>query len=181
MLIVGAAADASPSVTPPPADTETTARPTAQVIVLPTAIPTLSPTLVPTQEPSPTPTAYTTLYVGDRGEEVKKLQRRLSELGYLTDRIDGIYGQNTKRAVERFQFYNDLTVDGIAGKATQRELYENPRVVTAPPDITPGPPPTPTATPVRTVTVPVYYVDQNGVLLSQSSVSCSAGTTTIYA
>ena len=43
---------------------------------------------------------YTTLYAGDRGEDVKKLQRRLTELGYLNDTIDGIYGQNTKKAVE---------------------------------------------------------------------------------
>ena len=175
MLAVGAAADAAPAITPPPAAAPTA---TPQGIIWHTAVPSQAPTAAPTATPTATPAAYTTLYVGDRGEDVKKLQRRLTELGYLRDRIDGVYGQNTKRAVERFQFYNDLSVDGIAGRATQRALYENPRVVTAPPDITPGP--TPTATPVRSVNVPVYYVDQNGRLLNQTVITCY-GTTTIYA
>lgn len=187
MLLVGSATDASPAVTPPPGSQPVstaaayytlapsyTIAPTAR----PTQVPTRVPTAVPTLAPTATPVAYTTLYVGDRGEEVKKLQRRLAELGYLSDKIDGIYGQNTKRAVERFQYYNNLTVDGIAGKATQRVLYESRNVVTAPPDITPGP--TPTATPLAGIYVPVYYVDQNGQLLKRVDMTCY-GTTTIYA
>ena len=136
------------------------------------------PTAVPTLAPTATPTAYTTLYVGDRGEEVRKLQRRLAELNYLTGTIDGIYGQNTKRAVERFQYYNGLTVDGIAGKATQRLLYESTSVVVAPPDITPSP--TPTTTPMTSISVPVYYVDENGQMLKRVYINCY-GTTVIYA
>ena len=183
MLLVGSAAEASPAITPPPAaQPAATVAPTYNVVVLPTArptaIPTLVPTVVPTPRPTATPVVYTTLYVGDRGEEVTKLQRRLKELGYLTDKIDGVYGQNTKRAVERFQYYNDLKVDGIAGKATQRALYENPNVIYAPPDITPVP--TPKPTPVVGVTVPVYYVDENGHLLNQTYSICY-GTATIFA
>jgi peptidoglycan hydrolase-like protein with peptidoglycan-binding domain len=191
MLLVGSATQAAPAVTPPasqPAATDfsfvtmvpiavPTAVPTLAPTMVPTMVPTRVPTAVPTLAPTATPTAYTTLYVGDRGEAVRKLQLRLAELKYLTDKIDGIYGQNTKRAVERFQYYNNLTVDGIAGKATQRMLFESRNVVTAPPDITPGP--TPTQTPAS-VNVPVYYVDQNGQLLNRVYVACF-GTTTIFA
>ncbi|MBQ7655100.1 MAG: peptidoglycan-binding protein [Clostridia bacterium] len=184
MLVVGSATETSPAVTPPPAQPAATAYsyatavPTAVPTAIPTRVPTPVPTAVPTAIPTATPTAYTTLYVGDRGEDVRKLQRRLAELGYLTDKIDGIYGQNTKKAVERFQYYNNLTVDGIAGKATQRILFESRTVVTAPPDITAGPSPSPT--PLTGVTVPVYYVDQNGLLLKRVDMTCY-GTTAIYA
>ncbi len=180
MLVVGAATEAAPAVTPPPAQPAPTAYSyvTAVPTRVPTAVPTRVPTPVPTRVPTATPTVYTTLYVGDRGEDVRKLQRRLAELGYLTDKIDGIYGQNTKRAVERFQYYNNLTVDGIAGKATQQVLFESRAVVTAPPDITAGPSPSPT--PMTGVTVPVYYVDQNGQLLKLVNMTCY-GTTTIFA
>ncbi len=182
MLVVGSATETVPAVTPPPAQPAATAYSfiTAVPTAVPTRIPTAVPTRVPTQAPTPAPTpaAYTTLYVGDRGEDVRKLQRRLAELGYLTDKIDGIYGQNTKRAVERFQYYNNLTVDGIAGKATQRVLFESRSVVIAPPEITAGP--TPSPTPMTSVIVPVYYVDQNGLLLKRVDMTCY-GTTTIYA
>ena len=179
MLVVGSATETAPAVTPPPAQPAATAY--SFVTAAPTAVPTRVPTPVPTAVPTPVPTAtpaYTTLYVGDRGEDVRKLQRRLAELGYLNDKIDGIYGQNTKKAVERFQYYNNLTVDGIAGKATQRILFESRTVVTAPPDITAGPSPSPT--PLIGITVPVYYVDQNGLLLKRVDMTCY-GTTTIYA
>ena len=184
MLVVGSATETAPAVTPPPAQPSATAYsyvtavPTAVPTRVPTAVPTRVPTPAPTAVPTAVPTAYTTLYVGDRGEDVRKLQRRLAELGYLNDKIDGIYGQNTKKAVERFQYYNNLTVDGIAGKATQRLLFESPYVVTAPPDITAGP--TPSPTPMTGVTVPVYYVDQNGMLLRRVDMVCY-GTSTIYA
>lgn len=168
MMVVSASTDAAPAVTPPPDAFQPTATPYV----------TMAPTAVPTPVPTATPVPYTTLYVNDRGEAVKKLQRRLAELGYLTGKIDGIYGQQTKKAVERFQYYNGLTVDGIAGKVTQTLLFESRSVVTAPPEITVGPSPTP-AVPAS-VNVPVYYVDQNGRLLTQLTMTCY-GTTTIYA
>jgi len=57
-------------------------------------------------------------------------------------------------------------------------LFESRSVVTAPPEITVGPSPTP-AIPAS-VNVPVYYVDQNGRLLTQLTMTCYS-TTTIYA
>lgn len=188
MLVVSGATEASPALTPVPPQSlpsETpavveTAQPTAEVTVTPSIAPTIAPTATVTPfftlAPTATPIAYTTLQIGDRGEDVKKLQRRLTELGYLNDKIDGIFGQNTKKAVERFQYYNDLTQDGKAGKNTLTKLYESKNVVTAPPDITPNP----TVTLQPAVAVQVYYVDQDGLLLHQMAVNCY-GTTTIYA
>lgn len=60
--------------------------------------------------------------MGSRGEEVKKIQTALRDLGYFNSQIDGIYGTLTKKAVERFQKDYGLTVDGIAGKNTLKAL-----------------------------------------------------------
>ena len=41
---------------------------------------------------------------------------------------DGIYGNNTKNAVETFQEDNEINIDGIVGKNTLlkiKELYNN--------------------------------------------------------
>jgi len=46
---------------------------------------------------------HTTMRVGSRGQEVAKLQTVLTQLGYLDDVIDGIYGPKTKVAVLAFQ------------------------------------------------------------------------------
>ena len=61
--------------------------------------------------------SYTTLRVGSRGDEVKKLQKALGI------EADGIYGQNTAAAVKQYQKKNGLTVDGIAGNNTLGSLY----------------------------------------------------------
>jgi peptidoglycan hydrolase-like protein with peptidoglycan-binding domain len=87
MVLVGSATQASPAVTPIPPD----------AVITPTPYVTATP--APTASPSPTPAPtvnnkYTTLYVGDKGGNVRKLQTRLKELGYLTDKVDGAYGQS---------------------------------------------------------------------------------------
>ena len=66
-----------------------------------------------------------TLRKGDKGDEVKKLQQRLKELGYYNTSIDGSYGDKTVTAVKAFQERNKLTVDGTAGPATQKVLYSS--------------------------------------------------------
>lgn len=60
---------------------------------------------------------------GDTGKSVKNIQYRLIELGYLSDQADGIYGNNTKEALEKFQSNNGLTPDGIASPAVQVALF----------------------------------------------------------
>ncbi|MBR5109741.1 MAG: peptidoglycan-binding protein [Clostridia bacterium] len=67
-----------------------------------------------------------TLRIGSHGNDVKKLQNALRDMGYYYGNIDGIYGTLTWAAVRQFQWdyknYNSTTpitsVDGIAGPAT---------------------------------------------------------------
>ena len=56
------------------------------------------------------------LGVGNANEDVRKLQEKL-----VID-ADGIYGKNTKAAVEKFQRENNLAVDGIVGEKTATAL-----------------------------------------------------------
>lgn len=59
-----------------------------------------------------------TLYWGSRGDDVKKVQTRLSNWGYYDGAVDGIYGPKTFNAVKSFQTKNGLTVDGTVGRQT---------------------------------------------------------------
>ena len=61
------------------------------------------------------------LQVGATGKITKILQQRLTSLGYSTNGIDGMFGQNTKKAVMQFQAKNGLVVDGIVGQNTWRK------------------------------------------------------------
>ena len=66
-----------------------------------------------------------TLSIGSRGEAVRKLQQALIDLGYLSGKADGIFGNQTYKAVCSFQRAKKLTVDGLAGKKTQEMLYSS--------------------------------------------------------
>ena len=66
-----------------------------------------------------------TLRLGSRGDDVKALQQRLMELGYLSGKADGIFGASTEKALIDFQKRSSLTADGKAGKVTQNLLYSN--------------------------------------------------------
>ncbi|WP_349948942.1 peptidoglycan-binding protein [Lacrimispora sp. BS-2] len=69
--------------------------------------------------------APTVLKKGDSGEEVRKLQLRLLELGYNCGigTADGVFGNGTYSSVRDFQRINGLSVDGIAGPNTLAMLY----------------------------------------------------------
>ena len=137
---------------------------------------TLPPTEAPTASPAPTPIQYTALYIGDRGEDVRRMQQALTDQNYLNSKVDGIFGQKTKKAVEDFQKANGLTVDGVAGQTMLKLLYEGPEALNPDPTEAPA-----TEAPVfRGVRVPVYYVDENEKLLAQGETTCFT-TTTIYA
>lgn len=82
---------------------------------------------------------YPELTVGDSGNATQRLQERLIQLGYLDDRADGHYGNNTKAAVEQLERY-------------VRQLEQD--VIDVRPDPTPTPAPTPTPTPAP-ITVPL--------------------------
>ena len=61
---------------------------------------------------------YTVSRLGSKGEEVRRIQKKLRELGYYSGNIDGIYGSATKKAVIAFQKNCGITADGIAGAKT---------------------------------------------------------------
>jgi len=62
------------------------------------------------------------LEIGSKGENVRKVQSRLIQYGYLDGTADGKYGEATKKAVEWFQRRNGLTVDGRVGTKTAAAL-----------------------------------------------------------
>ena len=157
---------AEPTEAPTAAPTEApTAVPTLAASAAPgadaTAQPTAEPTAVPTPIPTPEPTPYVadgivdeagyemltgdgfTLYYSDlsrgsRGNDVKRLQTRLSNLYYLADGIDGIFGGNTESALKYFQKYNDMEQTGVADEETQLKLYAEDAVPTAKPTLAPA-------------------------------------------
>jgi len=58
------------------------------------------------------------------GEDVKKIQERLYQLGYSLT-IDSCYGLQSHRAVQNFQRNKQITPDGIVGPKTYRLLFSN--------------------------------------------------------
>jgi peptidoglycan hydrolase-like protein with peptidoglycan-binding domain len=61
--------------------------------------------------------------VGDRNNDVVKLQKALKILGYYSGTCDGIFGEKTETAVKRFQKAKGLSQDGIAGNGTIRCIF----------------------------------------------------------
>lgn len=61
---------------------------------------------------------------GNKGEDVKKLQKLLLEKGYSVGScgVDGDFGSATQAAVKAFQKANKLTVDGVVGAKTWAAL-----------------------------------------------------------
>lgn len=59
---------------------------------------------------------------GMKGVEVKRLQQVLTNKGYDTKGIDGIFGSDTEAAVKKFQKTKKLKVDGVVGPATKKAL-----------------------------------------------------------
>ena len=70
-------------------------------------------------------TPRTILKRGMKGDDVRRLQQRLIELGYALPKYgaDGEYGSETATAVKAFQRDRSLQVDGVAGEATLTALY----------------------------------------------------------
>jgi len=66
--------------------------------------------------------ASTLIKPGDQGETVKEIQHRLSELGFYSGPITGIFGDQTRYAVDKAQDAAGLRPDGIVGSETLRAL-----------------------------------------------------------
>ena len=112
-------------------------------------------TPAPTQAPAASANGRPgrTLRQGDSGDDVRVLQNRLIQLGYLAGPADGSFGMTTRGAVVAFQARAGLTADGVAGSRTYDRLYASnaPAALYIPAGAetpaTPAPTPAPTATP----------------------------------
>ena len=60
--------------------------------------------------------------LGSRGDEVRRIQKKLKSLGYYKGAVDGVYGTGTQKAVREFQQNCGIKADGIAGPKTIRYL-----------------------------------------------------------
>lgn len=80
-------------------------------------------------ETKPSTPSSSTMRLGQRGSNVTDLQQQLRTLGYFNQNPTGYYGEVTRNAVREFQRTNGLSVDGIAGPATQSKLKNNPSPV----------------------------------------------------
>ena len=104
---------------------------------------------------------------GSTGEQVKKLQQRLYELGYLDEsKVSGNFLKYTTRAVKLIQTQNGLPSNGIVDEETWNVIFNTAKVVL--PDQTPKPTPTPSPVPfyifvdVRNQITSVYGRDEYG-------------------
>lgn len=56
--------------------------------------------------------------MGMRGDAVRSVQKLLADIGFYAGALDGIFGNQTLRAVKDFQEMYSLPVDGVVGKET---------------------------------------------------------------
>ena len=91
----------------------------------PTPLPAVPANVMAVTPDPAAPTAEPVLRKSAQGEEVTKLQNRLSDLGYYRSEIDGQFGPGTEEAVKAFQRQNGLEADGIVGPETREKLYSD--------------------------------------------------------
>ena len=68
---------------------------------------------------------------GDDSVAIVTLQNRLVELGYLRDSADGVFGQNTEKAIKELQRSNNLEETGEASAELQELLFSGAEIITA--------------------------------------------------
>ena len=131
--------------------------------------------------PGPTVAFKKQLKYESKGEAVKQVQRRLTELGYYEGNISGNFLGHTRNAVKAFQKQNALEADGVIGEITWNTLFNDPAVRAA--DDAPKPTPAPTPIPyaitvdVRNQVTTVYGLDENGEYTQiVRQMLCSTGT-----
>ena len=73
-----------------------------------------------TAQAAPSPT----LSIDSVGEDVVILQQKLQDIGYSITEVDGIFGNETERAVAAFQHDNQISVTGIVTNVTWRALQK---------------------------------------------------------
>ena len=67
------------------------------------------------------------LKIEDDNDNVKAMQQRLYDLGYITDKenITGYYGEITQAAVKQFQKKNNIKESGTAENATLKAMFDS--------------------------------------------------------
>ena len=90
------------------------------------ALMTSSGTIIPNSTTTTTPinSSSSCLGKGDNGPEVEQLQKNLIKLGYSCGSwgADGDFGNDTKKAVIKFQKEHGLDADGLVGPLTQAAI-----------------------------------------------------------
>ena len=72
--------------------------------------------------PTPDPSDKT-IYLGDQGSKVRRMQQRLFDLGYPVGRVDGVYGDDTAYAVNLFQSATGASEHSYMTEKTQNDLF----------------------------------------------------------
>ncbi len=131
--------------------------------------------------PAPTVAYKKQLKYESRGETVKQVQQRLTELGYYEGNISGNFLGHTRNAVKALQKQNNLEADGIIGQKTWDVLFNDPDVRGAydEPKPTPAPTPIPYAitVDVKNQVTTVYGLDEKGEYTKiVRQMLCSTGT-----
>jgi peptidoglycan hydrolase-like protein with peptidoglycan-binding domain len=98
----------------------------ATLATLASTQPAAAATASPHKPANRTTTSYTparrVLREGDRGRDVRRLQRRLAYLKYYPGKVDGRFGAGTLEAVWAFQEVHGLPVTGVVARRTERSL-----------------------------------------------------------
>ena len=109
---------------------------------------------------------------GDTGESVRLIQQRLIDLGYLSGKVDGVFGAASQKALEAFQIKNNLKVDGAAGTATYAVLFSY-DALAAGAMPTPAVTAVPTAAPATATPSPAPITKENVVVVREGSVGAA--------
>ena len=81
----------------------------------------------PSYAPPYTPASsnFVTLEIGNKGQAVRDLQQRLTDLHYMNDKVDGSFGKITATAVMSFCTQHGLHIQGEATPEMQSLLYSS--------------------------------------------------------
>ncbi len=117
-----------PQTIPSPAPSYTPITPTTPTLTPSASTSSLATSPPATSSPATSSPANSTnlpiLRVGMQGAEVTQLQERLRTIGLFSGAIDGVFGLETKTAVEAAQRRFNLEADGVVGPATWEALLQ---------------------------------------------------------
>jgi len=143
---------------------------------------TVSATAAPTTMPSLAVCKLNYTGVND----IAKVQQSLLDQGYAIEKVDGKIGENTRAAVRAFQTAAGITVDGLIGEGTRKELARRSIVCDSTPATTvlPESGETPVVPPVTDPEPPITTpnpipdpVPQTGSLVEKTNISASVRST----